>query len=474
MAVEQIDRPPRIQPELPVQEIPIPNPPEQNQASAQDMLTQIVPLLSIVGFAFFAGTGNAGAAIPMALVMVLSVVVSIYTQWKSRQGAADKKKQYLDSLRQLRLDMTQHHNTQRIFYLHNYPDVGTLLKVAAYKEPTQEISRFGTRLWERRTDDSDFGVIRLGMGSRPSTVVYTTSSVGEDNPLARDANKLASDSRTLTDAPVTITVKAPRVVPGGGDPDAADKGPHIHGQAKTAIGVFGKNKSQVESYARSLVCQVAGFQTPTDVRVYVLGNPSQKPEWKFAEWLPHCDVPGVGDEDNNETNDEKEYDQLCFSESNDDIGAFWQRIKRDLDQRQLRLKESKEGDKSPDVSLPLLFVVVDLLGTMPDGSNLKDLSGEATVARIIKMGGMLGASLVILAEDAHKIPSDCEALVEIDSVGERVVFRYTETGVNSPRFLGDADQMSTKQAQTEFAAKIRRLDVPRPFGSDLPRFSIWC
>jgi DNA segregation ATPase FtsK/SpoIIIE-like protein len=466
MAAHHIDRPPRIQPELPIQEIGIPNPPEPPPATTGDILSQIVPLLSIVGFAFFAGAGNPGAAILMGMVMVLSVAVSIYAQWKARQGAGEKKKQYLDTLRQLRLDMTQHHNTQRIFHLHNYPDAGALLKIAAYKDPTQETSRFGTRLWERRPDDADFGVIRLGMGTRNSTVVYTLSSSSDDNPLTRDARKLANDSRVLADAPVTILLKQPRTAQGETENDNNPRKPRIHGTAKTAIGVAGKNNAQVESFARALVCQLAAFHAPTDLRIHVIGNPSQQGEWKFAEWLPHCDRHNVGDDE--DEGDDKDYDQICFSKENDDQGAFWQIIKKTLDQRQRRLKEASDGSSPIDVSLPFIFVVVDLQGSLPEGSNLKNLAGEATLSAIIKNGNALGASIMILADDARKLPSDCEALIEIDSGAEGEVFRYTETGINSPRYLGKADQMSAQEAQRDFAARIRRLDVQRPFGSDLP------
>ncbi|HLF00418.1 MAG TPA: FtsK/SpoIIIE domain-containing protein, partial [Anaerolineales bacterium] len=52
---------------------------------------------------------------------------------------------------------------------------------------------------------------------------------------------------------------------------------------------------------------------------------------------------------------------------------------------------------------------------------------------------------------------------------EKTVFRYTEVGLNSPRYIGEADMMSAADARQKYAARIRRLDIRRPFGSDLPR-----
>ena len=178
MAAEYIDRPPRIQPELPVNEQAIPSPPNQEDAGKGDMLTQLLPMLSMLsmmGFGGFVGSGNIGGSLVMGGVMALTVSGSLYQNWKARQNAGEKARQYINTLKQLRQDMAQSHNTQRIFYAHNYPDTATLLNVAAYKESTQETSRFGTRLWERRTSDHDFSAIRLGIGTRASTVTYTFS-----------------------------------------------------------------------------------------------------------------------------------------------------------------------------------------------------------------------------------------------------------------------------------------------------------
>ena len=49
MALEYIDRPPRIQPELPVKEVEIPNPPEQNKSPGQGLMSSILPLITMVG-----------------------------------------------------------------------------------------------------------------------------------------------------------------------------------------------------------------------------------------------------------------------------------------------------------------------------------------------------------------------------------------------------------------------------------------
>jgi DNA segregation ATPase FtsK/SpoIIIE-like protein len=468
MAIEYIDRPPRIQPELPVAKIPIPPPPEQGQGPT-DWVTQILPLVTIFGFIFVAGSGGGAGGlfiIPMAGAMILSVGYSLYANWKAKQGTKLREKQYADMLVELRQDMTRQHNAQRLHYRHNYPDVGTLLDIAARKET----SRFGSRLWERRPGDRDFGAFRIGVGSRPSTVIYEFSNAGGTNqsPLARDASQLAADSHVLSEAPVTVPLRpafAPTPSPDGNAPAEGNEGMV---PSKHSLGIFGSNPNQTADYTRALLAHFCGFHSAQDTRLFVIGHPHNQTSWQWAEWLPHATTRGIGDEDDGKP---KQYDQLCFTDENEAAQAFWKRIKRELDQRQVRLRDTSDDEKASigDVSLPFLLIVVDLLGDMPEDSPLKEVSAEAVVATVNSAGPTLGAAVIFLGNSPQQIPSECLAMIEVAAVGEKTVFRYTEVGFNAPRYLGTADLLNAQDARQQFAAKIRRLELQRPFGSDLPR-----
>jgi len=194
MPTEYIDRPPRIQPELPIKEVEIPQPPEEGSRAGQDLLNLLIPLVTIIGFVLVSGTGNVLFIIPIGLAMVLTIGVTISGARRQRKELEAKKKAYLEKLAELRQDMNRAHNAQRIFYSHNYPEIPTVYEIAARKET----SRFGPRLWERRTEDRDFGAVRLGMGTRPSSVVYRLSQAGnplEEGPLAKDARKRENRGR---------------------------------------------------------------------------------------------------------------------------------------------------------------------------------------------------------------------------------------------------------------------------------------
>ena len=446
--MERIDRPPRIQQELPFGEYKVPKPPEAADKPMNLLMQLLLPVISTVGFGLASGSGNPSSMIITGIMMVLSVGFSVSSMLGERRSLAARRKAYQEQLRELRNQMTRSHNAQRIHYLHHYPDAPALLEIAARKET----SRFGSRLWERRSTDRDFGAIRLGMGSRPSTVVYKFEE-GEgagNSSLHKDARKLADDSLVLTDVPVTIPLRS-----------IADVAVGRH-----SIGIAGKNAAQTADFVRASIGHFAAFHSAQDTRLFVVGHPHQKTQWEWAKWLPHV----ASQEDNGVAEEDRQYDQLCFSAQTSDTQAFWGRIKKELDQRQVRLRDADNSSAgAAGISLPFLLVVVDVLGDMAVASPLKDVASEAVVNIINTRGPQLGASILFVANNVTQIPSECLGLVEVESVGDRVVFRYAEVGLNSQRYLGEADRLSANDARQNFAARIRRLELQRPFGSDLPR-----
>ena len=114
-----------------------------------------------------------------------------------------------------------------------------------------------------------------------------------------------------------------------------------------------------------------------------------------------------------------------------DVRGFWKRIKVELDQRQVRLNETKDqedGKGSAEITLPFLLIIVDLLGEAPENTPLKDVASEDVVATLNRDGPTLGAAIFFLVDEPSKVPSDCQAMVEVAAVGEQVVFRYIEAG----------------------------------------------
>jgi DNA segregation ATPase FtsK/SpoIIIE, S-DNA-T family len=432
-----------------------------------------MPVMMIMGFlpSLFSGqTSSLCTGIPMVLGSIVMGVAALGQVFGGRQDYARQKAAFEERLKEMRKDLQVAHETQRFYYRHTFPDLSTIFAVAA----RDENSRFGLRLWERRPSDGDFGALRLGIGSRPSSVIYRVQQGDEGNDedgLWKAAKQLEADSFVLTDAPITLALRPPAAP----DPKANSSGPKgtddqpeakemkkMEGGVGTprqhAVGLVGRNAGITSDFARAALMNFLAVHSPNDVRLWVLGTPEAAKNWQWATWLPHCNLreDGEGEE------------QLCFTAKG--VPAFWKKVKAELDARQVRLRDSDDKNKGGmDVTLPMLVVVVDLLGDIPRDSPLAEVAMEATAYTLTENGPTLGAAVVFLATDKSRLPSDCGAVVEVESIGTEVVFRYAETGLNSFRYIGKADLVNDQRAKQEFAREIRRLAVRRGPGADLPR-----
>ena len=416
-----IDRPPRIQPELPVDTIEIPSPPQPGQSAIAQLIQMGLPMLTMVAFMFMMVFSGGGSSPWMVLPMVLMVVstggIAVYSYIKEKRDRAAAEAAYTERLVEMNRDMHNYHDQQRRFYTYNYPDRAATLRIvrdARWEvEKGERTLRGNTRLWERRTTDEDFGVMRLGMGTLPSTVTYVLkSSEQQDDPLTRAALKLQEDSRFVDEIPVIISLRPPKKDPsaeGGGKAQEEEEMAEAEHQRRTpavhAVGIAGGRESVYE-FARSFLAHYAVFHAPMDARLYVLA--ARKAEWAWAEELPHC----RGDDTNQHTcfldaaGTDVEGDGRTGEDEEKPLPRFLEGIRKVLAQRKLQLQETNdEGGARGDPTLPLLLLVVDLLDVQESQDPLfTNLEGDAAVSTLLAEGTMLGAAVVFLVSERSKVP----------------------------------------------------------------------
>lgn len=291
-----VDRPPRIQPELPTSEVEIPAPPKEDEE--QTPLWQAgVPIVTIIGYVLVSGTGgssNVTFLIPMAMAVFISMGITVYNTVNKWQRQRAKREAYSRKLVEMRREMVASHNLQRTFYEYNYPEPALVLEMNG----SHVDNRGGTRLWERRAKDEDFGAVRLGRGTRKSTVIYKAARAdNEGNRLAQDAERLAADSRYVSDVPLTIKLyqhpedKSKKNAP----PKKKEQGkddketPVTTETIKHTLGISGDPKDVYE-FIYPMVAHYAAFHTPTDLNLFVLGMHSTADHWAWMYELPHTQI----------------------------------------------------------------------------------------------------------------------------------------------------------------------------------------
>ncbi len=474
-----IDRPPRIEPELPSGVNEIPAPPDTEMKIGQVLQQAFLPMVMIVGYiitSLFGQGRNMMMMIPMLLSVIASVTLAFYTNSQEKKQREAAESAYKRRISELRRKMESEHEQQRIYYFYNYPDPDKTLRIAADidkdSESRDEEIRSGTRLWERRPTDHDFLHLRLGLSTRQSTVIYKApENEKTENPLTREATRLAEDSRLVFDVPVTVPLYAPidetekkKVESKKQDEEEGEAESSQEAKGITirhSIGMVGSSPDKLHAYLRTMLVDYAAFHSPQDTMLYVAGTNAARQYWRWAYALPHCK-----EGDKSETlffeSDEKPGENEA-----DGMRLFWKNIRTILERRRMRLQDQESG---ADVRLPFMLVVVDVLSPAPAWSCLRDMEGEAAISTIMMDGQMLGAGIIFLVPERAKIPSRCSAILEVDddpADDESAVFRYAETGFNTIRYVGHTKLVSTQERARDFSRHLEPLDIRRGYGSSL-------
>lgn len=464
-----IDRPPRLQPELPSGVFSVPAPPDERGSVTEPVVQIFLPVLTSIGYLTLSLSGQRGnllLTIPMTISVVAAVAGALYSRFRAKREAQEDREAYGEVLTDLRREMVTQHDLQRRFYGHQYPDPGVALRIAheshrRHTSPGQS-GALATRLWERRVEDPDFAAIRIGVGPRPSTTVYRLADdVRLEDPLARNALRIAEDSQVVSEVPITLSLR-------GVLGERADDVKPQH-----ALGVVGAGPEGVTGFVNALLVHYAAFHAPTDARLFLLGVQERRDLWRWLGRLPHSstDRPGDG---------------LCFEDRADREGLqeqskatlFLRRLRTELEERQMRMRDDagtnhRGGDGSFD--RPFMLLVVDLAGPLPASSILTDLEGDPAISLIVDHGAELGAGILFLVSDRGQVPGGCQGVIELTSEGgpaegtSRTGFRYAQVGLNTNRYAGSADTMPDGHALEQFASYLEPLRVRESYGADLPR-----
>jgi S-DNA-T family DNA segregation ATPase FtsK/SpoIIIE len=267
-----VKRPPRaLPPGVPSAELRLEAPPELPRGQQEGMLMQLLPMLGMgSSVVFFFMPGAHPFMRIMGVLMLLSTVGMVIAQLvRHRRGTqghmADARRDYLTYLAQTRRRVRRTARAQRDAQLYLHPAPDQLWSVVAE----------GSRLWERRVGDADFGQARLGLGAQrlaTPLVAPDTAPVEELEPLTAGAmQRFLKVHSSLDGLPVAVSVRAFYHVTVSGEPEAA------HGAA------------------RALVAQLATLHSPEDLVVAVVAGPGAVPAWDWTKWLPHTQVPGQFD-----------------------------------------------------------------------------------------------------------------------------------------------------------------------------------
>ena len=263
----------RPAPELPSGELVLEAPPEI-PPPAEKQWTQavaVLPVVVILAAALLMSSGSMGGNGRLIIYAVLGVGLLgavlfgvLRGGGPSNASMGQARRHYLRRLAQHRTRMRRDIGRQRAATAFLHPEPGTLWALAA-----------SPRLWERRPDDEDFAVVRVGAGPQePSTALVPPSTKPLEQLEPLSALALRRFIRAYASVP-----ELPLALPLTGFARV-----HLQGDRERAAAL-----------ARAMLAQLVAVHAPDDVRVAVCAAADRMPAWEWVKWLPHAGHPGLTD-----------------------------------------------------------------------------------------------------------------------------------------------------------------------------------
>lgn len=418
------DRPARTYPEpLPRDEVVLVAPPALQQqqsgggAAIAQMLIPMVGMLGsvLVGILFYK---NAIMLLASGAMILSSVGGGLFMRRAQRQNVEkqrrttrEKYSRYL-ALQSTRLEDITRRQQQVNSRLH--PDLATLAATVAGR----------SYVWERRPGDDDFLLTRVGAGLEPLCSPVRIESRADpladyDQDLLAKAQGVAAQFQHIEDGPLPIPLRG-----------------------LGTLALIGRSEA-THGLARAMLCQVAAFHAPDDVRIMAYYPPEATGEWSWLKWLPHTRCPRLA------RGDDQAGEPLCLlANTIEDFQTLLaSQILPEIEQRR-KLGEGPQSQHARQATaLPHFVLILD--GYSPRAP----LARIPAVAELLRDGAALGVTIICLASDRSEEPALLQARLESSPAGW---FIFSETTFGGRRIEG----IHPDNASVEVAERISRALAP--------------
>jgi S-DNA-T family DNA segregation ATPase FtsK/SpoIIIE len=261
-----VKRPARIAaPSVDSGDIAIADPPKPQQAppAATSASMIIMPIMAGSGGLLMAITNRsplmaAAGGLFLVAAVAVGVVMMVGQRSGPRRQLREARERYLDYLEDLRRRLRSTAAAQKSSAGWRHPEPGRL----------PDVARMASRRWERRVDDPDFLVLRMGVGDQPIAVRMSMNT--DDGPLNEFDPVCLETARALRKRYAILREQPARV-------DLSTLG---------VLSVVG-DRGAGRALATALVAQLVTFHAPQEVRLAVVRSEPNASLWEWAKWLPH-------------------------------------------------------------------------------------------------------------------------------------------------------------------------------------------
>lgn len=352
----------RLKIELNRDEIEILDPPAKPNKPKNNILTALLPALSMILMSVLMGVmGGTRMIIFSALSGVTAILTAVL-------GIIQSKKDYKTEVKQRIEKYQKYAETKRAEIANDREEERVALESIYLNQDVEKnmIFRFSSDLFDRLPDDDDFLSVRLGLGNTEAErkINYKKQERLEiEDDLQLIPGQINDEERILKNAPVVCALK---------DADA--------------IGIVGAEKLRF-SMMKNMVIDLCARHYQTDLKLFFVAESEHKNQISWLRFLPHAyeDLTGVRHIVCDDDSKARVYDYLY----------------KELSQR------------TKEMNTPHLIVF------FYDDCGIQ----SHPLSKFIKNGHELGITFVFMAGTKARIPLGCNQLIELKSETEGVLIQ---------------------------------------------------
>lgn len=248
------------------------------------------------------------------------------------------------------------------------------------------------RLWERKIEDHDFLAIRAGTGDVPLEIDVTypkESFAMEDDNLVEILNSIATQSRTLDNAPIALSLAQ-----------------------KNISSVIVQNDEIKQRYMKNIIMQLIALHSYVDLKIAFLVKEDKQDQWDYVKMLPHVW---------NSTNQVR-----LFADNSNDMKTISKYLEEVLENRAENVNERTDYKQFS----PYYLIITD---------DYKQIENLKIITDVLKLKQNLGFSLLCITDDLTQLPNECKTFVTVEENGCRI-FESENSATTQKEFVIDADR----------------------------------
>lgn len=364
---------PRLRRIIETKDIKLSSPPKDNNNGELPLILVIGPMLTMGVMSgtmllntvtrIYSGQTTAADSWPQLVTsgaMLISMIVwPLVTQWynrrqkkKHKQEVTEKYTAYLNTKRE---ELREEAKLQKDILFENLITVNECLNI---------IKNRSLNFWDKRVDQSDFLVVRLGIGREKLDVKISYNEEDftiDESDLQDQADKLVEEFKYIENVPVGYSFYENKIT--------AVMGPYY----------------KSVNFVHNVILQLITFYSYEDLKIVLLTNETNQSNWEYLRYLKHTF-----------TND---MSFRFFATNLDAHKAIMEYLRMEFTNREANSKNNKE---TPDK--PQYLIIVDDYDKIKRYDIIKDIT---------ESDDNLGFSLLIIENRMSKLPSKCNNFITV-------------------------------------------------------------